>query len=681
MLENLLPIPQANGSNRAELSLSPSEKSKAAEARIYKLRMQREQYIERKQSWERILRKRKNEGDGVWRTPWQLLESSTPEKDTKRNMTAVMWRFGGGARGCIDGNLGEFLLDIFLRTDCEVRVGGNHSNMEEDGSAFRELYLFGTALDVAYARTILTQTIKITKQDGSSSSLDKYDAEDIPEPQRAIRAVWARKDIGMPSTRRADEVPHPAQWTAITFTNHIADLTNPSMSRLTQRRLYGPCKSHIATVTRLLMLLFTDKDLESFYTPSAISIALDFLLIHRKHPQARRMFLELEASQVRLSAGIFETFLRQAAAAQDLHNFRFTLSLMVERQHHPTWKPWAALIQLVRPSSATVATFLIHRMRHHGLLENLSAVMEVAEQTVHHDLGPFLDGGGTMTQFLEAQDQRWACKAWLSVSCANRLLDILGSRGHYTASCTLLDELQARERNPSIVSLNTLLAHCSRQKDISAAMAHLTLFERRRWLVHGEIDFDAHTFHILFRLAWTGRYYNLLRVVWRYACMYGRVSYSMQVHFRKSLQAQESASPDVPRASIVEAVGVGTGLDPDLDRQSRGAVFRSRAGRFVVGVDNAEKRAAAGPASSATATVASRKQQAKTLFARDASIAGSVQALRSMHELLLEAFEKDKAWKAMGERELELSWMLENAVKVPVLRVMATPRQSRSTNI
>lgn len=135
-------------------------------------------------------------------------------------------------------------------------------------------------------------------------------------------------------------------------------------------------------------------------------------------------------------------------------------------------------------------------------------------------------------------------------------------------------------------TLNTFLASSLRDGDPEAAVAYM-----KRFVSAHAVQLSHISHGILFQLAWKCRCLNLLRVVWRYACVTGNVSWSMQERMTKSLMAYAPRYRRLPPGELSkdERGGETRGTDTDAAAgsahlTSEGRLWFAWAARFAVGV-------------------------------------------------------------------------------------------------
>ncbi|KAK4539425.1 hypothetical protein LTR36_010946 [Oleoguttula mirabilis] len=177
-------------------------------------------------------------------------------------------------------------------------------------------------------------------------------------------------------------------------------------------------------------------------------------------------------------------------------------------------------------------------------------------------------------------------REWLTTSTANRMAKLLLAHGRTRDALAVVALLQAAGERPGVDTLNTFLASAARAGDAGAAVKVVGWFglvmKNQKEGISRPIKLDERSFTLLFELVWAGRWVNMLRVVWRYACCAGMVSWGMERRVRGSLLAYVPA----PGAYRVRE---GRAVEAEARRVAReglrGSDLRKRQKEEVVGGD------------------------------------------------------------------------------------------------
>src|SRR5205814_7279394 len=98
------------------------------------------------------------------------------------------------------------------------------------------------------------------------------------------------------------------------------------------------------------------------------------------------------------------------------------------------------------------------------------------------EYSPFLSdkkcNQSALESFLAHIDETYGT-AWLTVTSANQLLDVFGLNGSMDVCWSVLQLMEIRNLVPDCVSINTILAHCDRHKNVEGALDCMRLLHVR----------------------------------------------------------------------------------------------------------------------------------------------------------------------------------------------------------
>ncbi|KAI7544399.1 hypothetical protein KC331_g6833 [Hortaea werneckii] len=389
------------------------------------------------------------------------------------------------------------------------------------------------------------------------------------------------------------------------FAAYIEDLTaRPSMQvrrqsaakarTLTESLSNPPQPTHY--IAQELIHLFSDRTLHKYASSDAVTRALHYLATIPRMDAVRDVFAALESSGIyEFTSSNFNVLLAVAAKHEDVHNFTFLLERMRRQDVRPSWRTWASLHDLVcRRFSSKAVRLTEERMRREGVLGHPQAIRQVVAHRVSMDLTAYLDAhaaraekGGMphdkdfLSDFLASYDKQWnplleAARAgrtdtntrhelaperrdWLSVSAANRMIQVLLIHGRTEDAFTVVQKLEAAGELPRVETLNTFLSAASKARDAESAIAALQFFapyldttgrsDRRS----GNIHLNDWSFTILFTIAWRSQCYNFLRTIWRYGVCSGQIDSKVLSRMRSSLLTYVPARPSFQRQQIEKA--------------------------------------------------------------------------------------------------------------------------------
>lgn len=469
---------------------------------------------------------------------------------------------------------------------------------------------------------------------------------------RAIMSQQQRtEDKNGYSEIHADLIPRPDTWSPLAFLCYVEDLTSSSVSRTMLHHIYGAHESHVAAIARVIENLFSDPYLTENLTVRAFDTACGFLVKHSLIPTTRVLFSRMDELGVSFNAGAFNGLLRGAASRKDLHNFTFFLQAMIRRGVKPNGETWIALLMTIQ--TRAVKLLIVGTMKERGILDRTTTLIDAVNQIIGDELVAHLESGQEITAFLDLMDRDYGSE-WLSVSAANRMLEELGGRGLLLQYVDVLSFMEQRGIKPNSVTLNTLLGHCCRQRDLDGAIRVLRIFDSL-FAIYPK----KNHFHQLFMLAWKERLLNCCRVLWRYACMAAAVSFPTQElvvnSLRRSISSQQKSMAEAWRCTVGKCiVGVGRG-----DGSSNSALRLNSIRKLVTMAETAS------PASAHPNSVA----LARKLVTGDLKAANHYRPKCLLADKLEDALAMDRRWFREGTWKESLTmWKVENGIDVPVKR-------------
>ncbi|KAI1762623.1 hypothetical protein GGR53DRAFT_412965 [Hypoxylon sp. FL1150] len=315
-------------------------------------------------------------------------------------------------------------------------------------------------------------------------------------------------------TRRANEIERPAEWTKVSFEKYVAELVRGQVPSHLARSLYADGPNHQETVVSLLLDLFTSEETRSAASVSALKLAVNFIESRGGgfRQASRSIFNQVDALRLPMDAEIFNIFLASASKARDLNGFDSILKMMVRKGLALQGGAWVAFLAMVEDPS--VKSYIAAKLRVKKLNRNPSARHAIGRQIALLDLERHLSSELDIREFISSQKRKYGA-GWLDTMTLHRIFDILGAHGHLDA-CNALWDLVCTERiaSPDAVLLNTMLTHTRKisQKVTTVQSILGRSRETMPWLQPDHV-----TYHLLFRVAWTKRYPNMMRVVLRYS--------------------------------------------------------------------------------------------------------------------------------------------------------------------
>lgn len=673
-------------------------------------------------------------GSEDWRVILRMLDANTPagSERYKKKLETVMLPKGILAR--FNGIAGASLKEIMEHTGCHVQIARGGTQITNAADIFAGLDLLGSSSQITHALKILPQYLDVmsteevtgthasgglndhvlerTKRSDEEMRLaglsapddagqrDQASAEETDvehdenklyreedEPasiSTPIRSIWAEDRTRKLSMYDVLDERQKSLTTPLKVSAYVADLCQ-DVPRGLHRALYKSRRplskrDHVQIVEEKLVKLFSTPGIASMVTSYAVDRAIGFLAKHNNFAAFRGIYNALEEGGYTFTASNWNRCLAAAAVAGDVHNYRYTLKVMLRHGTKPNPMTWATLHDLMCRRFPLDSAFVVETMRDKGLLWHYGAAQLVAQGSVTNDLKAHLASRGRLATFFKWYDNRFSSGYglesfnWLTVDVVNRMVAVLISHGQTRNAFEVLSEFRRRngEKALDTVTLNTFLTSSLRDGDPQSAVATLQHF---RVGEPGALVPDSVSYTILFSIAWRRRYFNMLRVIWRYASATGQIGFNMRHRIQKNLNfivAQED--------------------------KSRGDVWRTFAAKFVIGTSDGWRHS---PKDKDNAVVAEdltlnalesqllcnvslgslpkdspQFEERRNFFSRvltdDLTQVGLSRPAIPLAELLKAAWQKDREWKERGlglprnYNENTFREMLEDGIKVPM---------------
>lgn len=615
----------------------------------------------------KVYQANRKEGKQSWIPDWRViladLRKNTPRNDEWLNKavcisvpeTAVEKLFHG-----VDDNM----WDIGERYSLSVEL----TRPDSVTKTFNEFLLSGPARAISKAAAEVMQIapgskLKTGPQSYTSSeatpSLPIVESDEELNSSVGARLVRSERRTIAPATR-ADKIPRPSQWTTRTFADYVDALTDMHLPNHMHRLLYKKDEDHIQATITILREVFTKPECRSSLSRAAFNKALDFFVKTNNIADARASFVLMEMMHIRMDPETFNILLRGTAKNEDLHNFQFILHLMLKRGILPNGKTWLAF--LMANYDYGIKSHIVVAMKERGLLAHPSVFRGVCEQLIPQEVSHSLDRGQSQEEFLKHMDSRYEYK-WLTTDGANRVLHALGSRWLISRCWKFLQVMDARHVKIDPVSINTILNHCKQAKNVVGAIEII-----KRLPSFFQFVPDQTTYHALFELAWRSRSFNIVRTVWKYACLNAATTRRMRLLVFGSLQ---NAASDV--------------LKPDASQYD---IWKQQAGLFIISNvldhpanSSADKLSGFEPEPIIQGMLSKGPRQRhkviQKLIDRDCEVYRRWRPTRPFGDMLEEAWERDQDWRVrMSGEWAKLDWKLESAIAVPLHDSGATQRHT-----
>ncbi|KAF9889157.1 hypothetical protein FE257_007646 [Aspergillus nanangensis] len=479
-------------------------------------------------------------------------------------------------------------------------------------------------------------------------SIEAMRRRNLPVP--LIRGVWdfysaqvkpAKLDLILPLSKNLTTVRE--------FAEHVEELTKSQP--LFHKRADGHVQSHQKRVAKALVDVFRDDANRNVLSTAALNCALSFLCDHEFLGSARAVFLRTEHVT---TVDTINILLRSAAKRQDFQMFRQYLLVMSRMSIRPDPYTWVAFLGcLVSPrAKANMVTYMLQK----GYLNQTGAVRSALQSTVQDSFLAHLESGKSVDSFINMTIDTYGTN-WFPPSLINQMVSVTVRLRDFQALDRLLEisKQQGLSLNSSTIYQITRLF----RSDIFSALRYLW-----RCIGQPETKLKKDAMERLFLIAFKGRHFNICRVLWRYACMHGTVTYKMK----------QSVLSSVSR-------NVARNKGKDFDN-----IWRTSAGKVIVGIDlhisnypqksslldgvpsEFHENPVSYLASGFKPNGKDRERQlrlAGELTQRDIEVGRWYRPARPLSIMLEAAAMMDLEWKSIPR---PTSWLMQNAINVPVTR-------------
>ncbi len=431
--------------------------------------------------------------------------------------------------------LEENIVEIRHRTGCHIELLETEDNCDT-----RTLRVNGPAVCVAAAAA------DISAVRNASSTDQRFFIPSTFSTKRGQRTAegsvipdyYVSREKSVTTPKRADAIRQPQIWTSKNLHSYVLSLTRIKMTNQMHRIFYGPGEEHQRVVESLLEDLFeSDKCLEVM-SAATLNEGLAYFTRVNQLTAVRDIFGKLQLRGFRMSTETYNIMLRKAAKIHDLGTCSSLIRSMASRGYRADSSTWLTFLAALDEPKA--AAKVVAAMRERGLFYEEGVLAKACEVLAPLELQTRLDDDEPClaSDFISYMEQTLGEK-WLNQDAANKLLQVLASRGLTSECWFLLEYMSQRHILPDVVSGNTILDKC--WKFISFDTG-LNLFERLVTMYNFEPD--EVTWSIMSKHAWESKYYATSRTIWRYACLDGSVSASMRRRIIRSLAASLATAHD-----------------------------------------------------------------------------------------------------------------------------------------
>jgi len=459
--------------------------------------------------------------------------------------------------------------------------------------------------------------------------------------------------------RRANMVEHPQGWNVRSFADVVETLTTMRIPHQLQRELYEGTDTHNRTVAQVLESLFSDPRSEPFISTRALNYALQFTGKHTEIGDTSTfVFEKVRSIGLSIQVDTFNILIEESLRQNNLEYYRSLVASMQRMGVVPNGMTWVALLRVTKSLAGRRAILQHIRTRWR---KDPAIWKQVAIEFVSTDFARLVRLEKSFDYFLNLMDHTFP-SSWLSARCINRMLNVCAKKKLWDVVPRILD-LAERRGGHFNTSTQTFLLKIFQKR--GSLRDSIDLLESHFAKTIGRDN--AFAIPIVFMTAWNNRFYNVCRVLWRYAAVHGNITSTMQRIVALSLIRNNDESND-----------------------SASHLWRITAGKMIVGTDldmsdlapqyeHLNREALTDPMKVLarwTPDDGSRQEQlslAYTVMQRDLTAYKHFWPFwpQQLFDLLRRAYKIDCGW--MHEKKVrkysDLEWMMESAIDVPLQRL------------
>ncbi|PGH21559.1 hypothetical protein AJ80_03119 [Polytolypa hystricis UAMH7299] len=546
------------------------------------------------------------------------------------------------------GDEQENMWIIPVATGCRVHV---LNKGEGTVGLLRKVHLIGSPQAISFAEK---QIYDVTRK-ARLNRLNSLTAESLK-----IRPVWTNTSPFQQQERvtgtRHDHIPRPRQFTIRSFAEYVELLTRARIERGVRRQIYSSSERHVPTTVKTLFDLFNDPANRRYFSTRAINLLTSYYQRKRSIHLLRALFSNFEDLMTTRSCN---AMLQSTAQAGRWLTFKHILNVMAEFNIKPGGMPWVNFILGVPSNEARYLA--LREMGRIGLLNHPHIVGQVATAIVSQTFPAHVESGMPVNSYINKLCVRFG-NEFMSTSIANLMLRIVAQRNNMEGFEAIVSHCKQAGLVLTTSSLNSGLKIFWERNQLHDAVKFYFQF-----VSHFHARRTETTTRILFALAVKNHAYNVVRVMWRYACLEGRVSFAMQSTMFTSLLSNKpphyaTHDPEWPCQMGKIAAGIGIEhlrLDPSFDILKQDAIPE-------IEHDNPCISYLYGFRPQGPARIKQRELAGRVLE-HDLEAVKTYAPVVPFGQMLAAASELDKTWQSSSP-PMEFSQMLTEAIRIPVVR-------------
>ncbi|KAI5286993.1 hypothetical protein KEM54_006330 [Ascosphaera aggregata] len=418
------------------------------------------------------------------------------------------------------GDVGENKFYMNNLNGCMVHV---LPRTNDYNGTHRKIVLHGSPVSRRLTLQMLQDAVAETPLKGelpSSSSSPSSSSQSLK-----ISFAWDTSRNPKLRQQRADALPHPRVWNLKSFNHFVSDLASIPMTHGAHRTLYKYGERHTHVVRNILYHLFDDPATASLISTHALNVLIAYFDKNGALPQFWMLYPRVEPL---MTTRTFNTLLKHAALKGDLRLFHDIINKMRKAGTKPNGLTWVCFLKASRLKAAR--TSIMRTMYQLGLLENDHFLQSAVPTIISRDFYFCTRLGMTAFEFIEYVNSKLGIR-WFSKMAAREMIYVSIIFRNSASIISVLEHCDRSGVTPDSWTLSQVLRHFSAMQDFVGGMTFFFHAYRRFKMRAGYETLDY-----LFSLAWNCQALNTCRIIWWYACLQNRATWSMRSKVLQSLE-------------------------------------------------------------------------------------------------------------------------------------------------
>ena len=425
----------------------------------------------------------------------------------------------------------ENIFYVHIENECQVRV----MNPVESNGIYRKVILTGSEGVTDSVESLFLRMQELQASGDPSVKVRKPLAPFYPSRRKEynkksthlIRSVWDTTISRKPMFLQPFLTSPPVVSDAKQFTEFVEDLVNSQRpypnSFLARKFMYPHLKAewrqHYQVVAKVLVSLFELEENQKSISTGALNMALSFLYRHELNSTAKRI---LASAQKFATVDTFNIILQAAAVRQDLAMFSDYLRAMAKSNLRPNISTWAKFVDCVIFPPAK--KYLVTRLISSGLINDEESNKCFVFLTLEDTFRAHLQSGQSVDAYFDKLlDKEAGANIFVSGAMISRMCNVIVALRDFIALKRLFEITREKRWPVGEAAISDALSLFFFYGDAFGAVEFILRCMRDHSFRINPVIYEK-----LFIIAYREKCYNICRVLWRYACITGDVTYKMK---------------------------------------------------------------------------------------------------------------------------------------------------------